>query len=138
MKKIFFLLITFLCALQYSSFAMQTVSDKQKAIRAILKVQGVFSPRGFFNIEVRLYQLKGLKRYRFDLKDSLAILDFEPGVSISSSSLKNVMVMAGYQPGPVTIKEITLSQMKEKGRGWLAPPAVNSPWAFIRWLELNF
>ncbi len=141
MKKALFLLVLLLPRVQSPSFAAQVpsiTSTTKKAIRATLKVRGVFSPRGFFNIEVRLYHLQGLKRYRFDLKDSLAILDFKPGVSISSSSLRNVMVMAGYQPGPVKIEEIPVSQMNDRGRGWLAPPKIDSHWAFIRWLELNF
>ena len=141
MKKTAFLLIALFIVIQIPSFAAQNLSSSssgEKAIRATLKVQGVFSPRGFFNIEVRLYHLQGLKRYRFDLKNSLAILDFKPGISISSSSLRNVMVMAGYQPGPVTIEKILVSKMKDHGRGWITPPKINSRWAFIRWLELNF
>ena len=110
----------------------------QAVLRATMGIRGVFSPRGFFNIEVRLNQLKGLNRYKFDLRDSLAILDFKPGVAVSSSTLQEVMIKAGYRPGPVQIEELPLSRLKDKGRGWMSPPKADSRWAFIRWLELNF
>ena len=110
----------------------------QSVLRATMGIRGVFSPRGFFNIEVRLDQLKGLNRYKFDLRDSLAILDFKPGVSVSSSTLQEVMIKAGYRPGPVQIEELPLSRLKDGGRGWMSPPKADSRWAFIRWLELNF
>ena len=120
-----------------ASSALQQTSE-QTVLRATMGIRGVFSPRGFFNIEVRLDQLKGLNRYKFDLRDSLAILDFKPGVSVSSSTLQEVMIKAGYRPGPVQIEELPLSRLKDGGRGWMSPPKTDSRWAFIRWLELNF
>lgn len=110
----------------------------KRALRVRMKVMGVFSPRGFFNIAVRLYRLKGLYRYKFDLRDSLAILDFKPGVKVSSSTIKEVMIKAGYKPGPFKIEEIPIEKMKDNGRGWFKRPRVDSRWAFIRWFQLNF
>ncbi|GEM_PF-2319388 len=107
-------------------------------IRVKVTILGVFSPRGVFNLVVRLYKLDGLARYKFDMPDALMTLDFKPGVAVEPSAIRNVMVRAGYQPGPFKFEELPAAAALSKEPGWLTPPKVESKWAFIRWLELNF
>ena len=78
----------------------QTPLTAVKITRAVASLNGVFSPRGFFNITVRLYQLAGVQSAKFDLKKSRITLDFQPGVTVSSQDIRQVMVDAGYKPGP--------------------------------------
>ena len=82
----------------------QTPLTDLKVTRAVASLNGVFSPRGFFNITVRLYQLAGVQSAKFDLKKSRITLDFQPGVTVSSRDIRQVMVAAGYKPGPVDIQ----------------------------------
>ncbi len=107
-------------------------------VRVRVTILGIFSPRGVFNLVVRLYKLKGLARYKFDMPDALMTLDFKPGVSVEPAAVRNVMVAAGYQPGPFKIEELPLSAAANNEPGWLKPPKVESKSALIRWFELNF
>ncbi len=105
--------------------------------RVTVKVLGIYSPRGVNNFAVRLEKLPGLARYKFDIPDSLLILEFKPGVSVRPKMIRDVAIEAGYQPGTCVIKKVLLSDAG-RGRGWFKPPRVDSRWAFIRWLQLNF
>jgi len=110
----------------------------QRFVRVRVTILGIFSPRGVFNLVVRLYKLKGLARYKFDMPDALMTLDFKPGVAVEPSTIRNVMVRAGYQPGPFKIELLPISAASSNEPGWLTPPRVESKSALIRWFELNF
>ncbi len=101
-------------------------------------MNGVFSPRGFFNITVRLYQLNGVEAAKFDLKKSRITLDFKPGVTVTSPEIQQVMIGAGYKPGPVQIQLLAPSEVSETGPGWMRikHPASRNP--VVRWFQLNF
>jgi hypothetical protein len=106
--------------------------------RVRVHILGIFSPRGIFNLVVRLYKLDGLERYKFDMPDALMILDFKPGVKVDPTAVRNVMVRAGYQPGPFTIDELPVSAFSPNEPGWLRPPKIEAKSALMRWFELNF
>lgn len=116
----------------------QEPSAEPTITRAIATLNGVFSNRGFFNITVRLYQLQGLEWAKFDLKQSRMTLDFKPGIGVTEKAIQDVMVGAGYRPGPVKIQKLPPNEASETGPGWvrIKHPKARNP--FIRWLELNF
>lgn len=106
--------------------------------RVVATLNGVFSPRGFFNITVRLYQLQGVRWAKFDLKRSQLTLDFEPGVAVTEKEIKTVMVSAGYRPGNVKVESLPASAATETGPGWveIKHPKASNP--VVRWFQLNF
>ena len=106
--------------------------------RAVATLNGVFSPRGFFNITVRLYQLQGLEWAKFDLKLSRMTLDFQPGVAVAEKAIQDVMVSAGYKPGPVKIESLDAQEVSETGPGWVRIKHPKSKNPIVRWFELNF
>lgn len=116
----------------------QNGSPGAQVIRAIATLNGVFSPRGFFNITVRLYQLPGVEWAKFDLKKSRITLDFKPGVTVTPDEIQQVMAGAGYKPGPVQIQALRANEVSETGPGWvkIKHPASKNP--IIRWFQLNF
>ena len=116
----------------------QSPSAEVKTTRAIAILNGVFSPRGFFNITVRLYQLSGVQAAKFDLKKSQITLDFQPGVTVSQQDIQRVMVDAGYKPGPVQIQLRSSDGVSETGPGWVKIKHPRSKNGLIRWLQLNF
>lgn len=109
-----------------------------KVTRAVATLNGVFSPRGFFNITVRLYQLQGVESAKFDLKKSCMTLDFKPGVAVTEKEIQNVLVSAGYKPGAVKIESLNLNEASETGPGWVKIKHPKSKNPIIRWFELNF
>jgi hypothetical protein len=110
----------------------------QTFIRGTARLNGVFSPRGFFNITVRLYKLHGLERARFSLKKSQMVLDFAPGVEVKPEDITQVMVSAGYKPGKFAIQHLPLSAAEEDGPGWMKIRHPKARSALVRWLEINF
>src|SRR5579875_2897844 len=58
-----------------SANKQRTTASLATFTRVTVHVLGVFSLRGFFNMQARLYQTQGLARYKFNLRDSLMILD---------------------------------------------------------------
>lgn len=106
--------------------------------RAVAILNGVFSPRGFFNITVRLYQLPGLNSAKFDLKKSQITLDFAPGVQVTPNDIRQVMVDAGYRPGPVQLQILAPSAATESGPGWMKIKHPASKLALLRWWQMNF
>lgn len=106
--------------------------------RVTVHLYGVFSPRGFFNIMVRVNQLQGVERAKFDLKESRLTLDFAPGVAVNSAEIRNVMVNAGYSPGPFQIQQIPVTAPPDHRPGWVKIKHPHSRWALVRWLEVNF
>lgn len=109
-----------------------------KITRAIAILNGVFSPRGFFNITVRLYQLTGVEAAKFDLKKSQITLDFQPGVTATPEEIQQVMIGAGYKPGPVQIQLLAQNEVSETGPGWVKIKHPTSKNAVVRWFQLNF
>ncbi|MDQ2900367.1 MAG: hypothetical protein M3Y07_11290 [Acidobacteriota bacterium] len=112
--------------------------DAPKVTRAVATLNGVFSPRGFFNITVRLYQLPGVDWAKFDLKKSRITLDFKPGVAVTPEEIQNVMTGAGYKPGPVQIQLLAANQVSEVGPGWVKIKHPSSKNPVVRWFQLNF
>ncbi|GEM_PF-6073663 len=113
-------------------------SPRPEVTRAVATLNGVFSPRGFFNITVRLYQLSGVEWAKFDLKKSQITLDFAPGVAVHPDEIQKVMVDAGYKPGPVRIQTLLPEDASKTGPGWvkIKHPSAKNP--LLRWLQLNF
>lgn len=116
----------------------QDLATEPKVTRAIATLNGVFSNRGFFNVTVRLYQLRGLEWAKFDLKQSRMTLDFKPGVAVTEKEVQDVMVSAGYKPGAVKIESLNLNGAPETGSGWIRIKHPQSKNPIIRWFELNF
>lgn len=116
----------------------QDVSAAPKLTRAVATLNGVFSPRGFFNITVRLYQLPGVDAAKFDLKKSRITLDFKPGVTVTTEQIQQVMIGAGYKPGPVIIQLLSPGEVSETGPGWVKIKHPTSRNPVIRWFQLNF
>ncbi len=112
--------------------------DPPKVTRAVATLNGVFSPRGFFNITVRLYRLPGVDWAKFDLKKSRITLDFEPGVTVTPQEIRDVMTGAGYKPGPVRIQLLAANEASQAGPGWvkIKHPSAKNP--VVRWFQLNF
>jgi hypothetical protein len=106
--------------------------------RATASLNGVFSPRGFFNITVRLYQHPEVEWAKFDLKKSRITLDFRSGVTVTPNEIQQMITDAGYKPGPVTIQSLLASEASETGPGWMKikHPASKNP--IVRWFQLNF
>lgn len=112
--------------------------DTADITRATTTLNGVFSPRGFFNITVRLYRLPGVDAAKFDLKKSRITIDFKPGIAVNPHDIQQVMVQAGYKPGPVEIVELPPGNAAETGPGWvkIKHPSARNP--LVRWFQLNF
>ncbi len=107
--------------------------------RVTAHLNGVFSPRGFFNILVRLYSLQSLQSAQFNLRQSSVILDFPPGTSpITSDQIQRIEKDAGYRPGQVEIQQIPARSFAETGPGWTKIKHPQSKYAVIRWLKQNF
>ncbi len=106
--------------------------------RAVASLNGVFSPRGFFNLTVRLYQLPGVEWAKYDLRKSRITLDFKPGVTITAKDIEQVMTGAGYKPGPVQIEVLAAGEVSQTGAGWVKIKHPTSKHAIMRWLQLNF
>lgn len=116
----------------------EDVGSGPKLTRAVATLNGVFSPRGFFNITVRLYQLPGVDAAKFDLKKSRITLDFKPGVTVTPEQIQQVMSGAGYKPGPVDIQLLSPGEVSETGPGWVKIKHPTSHNPVIRWFQLNF
>lgn len=115
-----------------------TPTSKQVFQRVTVQLNGVFSPRGYFNIMVRVNKLQGVVRAKLDLKESRLTLDFAPGVVVSPAEIRGVMVNAGYSPGPFKIQEISVNAAPDNRPGWVKIKHPRSHSALIRWLDINF
>ncbi len=113
-------------------------NDHRSFARVTATVLGIYSPRGVFNLSARLLKLEGLERYKFDIPDSLMVLEFKPGVVPEPAQIRDVMVKGGYQPGPFKIEHLPVSEAEKNGVGWMEPPKITSDSAFVRWLQMNF
>ncbi len=125
-------------ALLLAAVAVNAQPPSARVVRAIAHLNGVFSPRGFFNITVRLYSISGVDAAKFDLKKSQITLDFKPGVAVTEAEIQKVVVDAGYKPGPVQIQLLPPDQVRETGPGWVKMKHPTSKNPLIRWFQLNF
>jgi hypothetical protein len=118
--------------------ASDLASSQPKVTRAVAKLNGVFSPRGYFNILVRLNRLPGADAAKLDLKKSRITMDFSPGVTVEPAQLEDVIRGAGYRPGPIQITSLTQDQASETAPGWIKLKHPKSKNPVARWFELNF
>lgn len=134
--------ITILTGLALSAccvaLAANDAAPTQNITRVVATLNGVFSPRGFFNITVRLYQVPGIEWAKFDLKRSRMTLDFQPGIAVTPKEIQDVMAGAGYKPGAVTIESLAPGQVSETGPGWVRLKHPTSRNSVARWFQLNF
>jgi hypothetical protein len=106
--------------------------------RVTVHVLGVFSLRGFFNMQARLYQTQGLARYKFNLRDSEMVVDFKPGVFVRPAEITQLMVQAGYRPGPFSLQQLPANTLSAHGSGWMEAPSASDGSPLSRWLKMNF
>ena len=107
--------------------------------RVTAHLNGVFSPRGFFNILVRLYSLPALESAQFNLRRSSVVLDFPPGSPlVTTGQIQRIEKDAGYRPGQVEIQKIPARSFAEDGPGWMKIKHPQSKYAVVRWLKQNF
>lgn len=107
--------------------------------RVTAYVNGVFSPRGYFNLLVGLYSLPTLKSAQFNLGQSTIVLDFPPDtLPITIQQIQHIEKIAGYRPGPVKIRAISPASFVENGPGWIPIKHPKSSNAFVRWAKQNF
>lgn len=113
-------------------------TPQQDVTRVSATLNGVFSPRGFFNILVPLNAMQGVTAAKLDLKLSRITIDFAAGTSVTQAQMRQVMVDAGYRPGPITIVHLPQQSATESGNGWIRikHPKTSNPVA--RWIEENF
>jgi hypothetical protein len=106
--------------------------------RATANLNGVTSPRGFFNLTVRLYQLRGVEWAKYDLKKSMITMDFEPGITVTPEEIGKVMSSAGYKPGAVQLEQVQKPEQYEHRLGWnkIKRPTGKNPVG--RWFQVNF
>jgi copper chaperone CopZ len=115
-----------------SSLATDTIT------RVTANLNGVTSPRGFFNITVRLSRLRGVEWAKYDLKKSMITLDFQPGVTVTPAEIGEAMSSAGYKPGAVHLEQVPQPDTYEHRLGWnkIKRPTVKNPVG--RWFQVNF
>ncbi len=87
--------------------------------RAVAKLNGVFSPRGFFNIVVRLKCIESAEWVKLDLKKAQITVDFAPGETVSAETVARVQREAGYRPGPVEILHLSGETIEHSAPGWM-------------------
>jgi len=124
--------------IRHAAVCAEVPSAGLKITRAVAALNGVFSPRGFFNITVRLYQLDGVDAAKYDLKKSQITLDFKPGITVTPERIQDVMAGAGYKPGPVHIQLLAPNEVFETGPGWVKIKHPQSKNRVVRWFQLNF
>ena len=127
-----------LLVLPFAAAAADIPPASAQITRVSATLNGVFSPRGFFNILVPLGQIQGVRATKLDLKKSLITIDFNPGTPVTKTEMRQVMVNAGYKPGPVAMEHIPVSKVSEIGPGWKAVKQPHSKNPLIRWFKMNF
>lgn len=110
----------------------------QTITRATANLNGVTSPRGFFNITVRLYQLGGVEWAKYDLKKSMITLDFKPGSTVTAAAVQGVISAAGYKPGAVQVQQVAQPERYEHRLGWSKIRRPTAGNAVGRWFQVNF
>jgi copper chaperone CopZ len=118
--------------------AVKAPPASARIVRVSALLNGVFSPRGFFNILVSLGEVQGVRATKLDLEQSLITIDFDPGQTVTPAQIHQIMINAGYKPGAVAIKQLPLSSASETGPGWRRVKHTNSKDPLIRWVKTNF
>jgi hypothetical protein len=124
----------FLCAAP----RLAPASSRADITRISAQLNGVFSPRGYFNILVRLQKVSGAQAAKLDLAQSKITVDFAPGVQVTPAEMQDILVQAGYRPGPVSLKTFPKSQARETGNGWIPIKHPTSHNGLVRWAQQNF
>lgn len=107
--------------------------------RVTAHINGVFSPRGYFNLLVGLYSLSQLDRAQFNLSTSTIVMDFPPGSPvITAAVIQTIEKRGGYRPGGVTIQQIAPADLRETGPGWMTIKHPQSKNLFLHWAQQNF
>ena len=127
-----------LLVLPFAAAAADIPPVSAQITRVSATLNGVFSPRGFFNILVPLGHIQGVRATKLDLKKSLITIDFDPGTPVTKAEMRQVMANAGYKPGPVAMEYIPVSEVSETGPGWRAVKHPHSKNPMIRWFKTNF
>lgn len=127
-----------LLVLPFAAAAADIPPTSAQITRVSATLNGVFSPRGFFNILVPLGHIQGVRATKLDLKKSLITIDFDPGTPVTKAEMRQVMANAGYKPGPVAMEYIPVSEVSETGPGWRAVSHPKSKNPMIRWFKTNF
>ena len=106
--------------------------------RVSAKLNGVISPRGFFNVLVPLRKIQGVRAVKLDLAKSQITIDFSPRNPVTPAEIRQVMVDAGYRPGQVDIALLPQPEATETGPGWMKIKHPSSNNALVRWAQENF
>lgn len=107
--------------------------------RVTAHINGVFSPRGYFNLLVGLYSLPTLKSAQFNLGSSTIVLDFPPqSPTVTEEEIQHIEKLAGYRPGAVSIAWIPAHSFAESGPGWIKIKHPKSKNIVVRWFKQNF
>jgi hypothetical protein len=130
----------FLLALPWVARAqIKPVPAARDGQRVTAQLNGVFSPRGFFNILVRLYSLPDLKSAQFNLRRSFVVLDFLPGAApVTGDQIQRIERESGYRSGQVQIQRLPEDKMTEDGPGWMKIKHPDAKNGLSRWVEQNF
>jgi hypothetical protein len=133
------LLLATLLASSNARATPATSTDASSWQRVTAHINGVFSPRGYFNLLVGLYSLPTLQRAQFNLGSSNIVLDFPPGTPpITGHEIQQIEKRAGYRPGPVVVERIAPANFSETGPGWTTIKHPQSKNRFARWAQQNF
>lgn len=133
------LLLASLLACANAGAASANATDVSSWQRVTAHINGVFSPRGYFNLLVGLYSLPALKRAQFNLGSSSIVMDFPPGTQpVTVGEIQQIEKRAGYRPGPVTVEQIAPGSFSEVGPGWITVKHPQSKNRFARWFQQNF
>ena len=132
------LLALFSVAALLSVASLAYATPQPDVTRVSATLNGVFSPRGFFNILVPLGKMQSVTAAKLDLKMSRITIDFAGGATVTEAEMRQVIVDAGYRPGPITIVHIPKESATESSHGWtrIKHPKTRNPIA--RWIEQNF
>jgi hypothetical protein len=117
-------------------------ANAETVTRAVAGVNGVNSPRGFFNISVNLYRLPAVEWVKFDLEKNLLTLDCAPGSRITEAELRDAirsaMTLGGYKPGAVKVLTVEAPTVHDSKLGWRKIKRPTSRSALGRWFQINF
>ena len=110
--------------------------------RATAGVNGITSPRGFFNISVNIYRVPDVEWVKFDLEANRLTLDCKPGSSITGDELRaairDAMTLGGFKPGEVKVDKVEQPSTHPPKLGWRKVKRPTSKSAFGRWFQINF
>ncbi len=110
--------------------------------RAIAGVNGITSPRGFFNISVNIYRVPAVEWMKFDLEANRLTLDCKPGSTITEDELReavrSAMTLGGFKPGPVKVERVEQPSEHPAKLGWRKVKRPTAKSGVGRWFQINF